>query len=103
MANRKQRRQMSRYGIGQEILDQAARPIIDKTKTLAYRLAFGGMMLALHKDFGFGKEELDKLAEQTVLNIQNALSPTELRNELFGLTGFDVDEPIEADRLGLGM
>lgn len=99
--NRKTRRELSRYGIGQQVLEDAARPLINKTKTMAYRLSFGGMMLVLHRDYGFNKEQLDKLAEETVKIIQNSLTPTELRDTLLERTGFDVDEPIEADRLGL--
>lgn len=99
--NRKQRREMSRYGLGQQMMEEAAAKLIRNTRTASYRLAFGGMMLALHEEFGFDKDKLDKLAVGTVKRMMNALSPTELRDELYLKTKFDVDEPIEEDRLGI--
>ena len=101
MANRRQRRKLSRFGIGQKVLEEATLPLINKTKTMAYRMAFGGMMLALHNDYGFELQQLEDLAIKTVMIIQNSLTPTEIRDTLLEKTGFDVDKPIEADRLGL--
>lgn len=101
MSNRRQRRQLSRYGLGQQMMDEAATKLMNNTKTMAYRLAFGGMMKALADHWGFGKEQLDELAIYTVQNINTAVTPTDLRDELLELTGFDVDRPIEAEKIGI--
>lgn len=101
MPNRQQRRQLSRYGLGQQAMNEAATKLMNNTKTMAYRLAFGGMMKALNEHWGFGKDELDQLAIYTVRNINGAVTPTDLRDELLGLTGFDVDQPIEAEKIGI--
>ena len=101
MPNRQQRRQLSRYGLGQQVMNEAATKVFNQAKTMAYRLAFGGMMKALNEHYEFNGEKLEELAVYTVQNIMNALTPTDLRDELLDKTGFDVDKPIEAEKLGI--
>ena len=93
--NRSQRRQMKK-GVTQEQWEAQMREIREE----AVRNAWGGMMLALHKDFGFGYGRLHKLAIATMRNINSSLCPSVMIEELKAATGFDVDEPLNEDELG---
>lgn len=96
MWNRKKRRQASRYGIGQQEYER----VQEQARENACRIAWGGMMLALHDDFGFGQARLQKLAVATMRNINTSLCPSEMIEELKAATGFDVDKPLNEDELG---
>lgn len=93
--NRKLRRMMKK-GVTQEQWETD----LSKVREEAVRNAWGGMMLALHKDFGFGYGRLHKLAVATMRNINTSLCPSEMIEELKAATGFDVDKPLNEDELG---
>ena len=97
--NRQTRRQMGRLGIGQKIVEEQMEKAQKDARTYAFREAWGGMMLALHKDFGFDREMLHRLAVCTLNNINHSLCPQDMISELRTLTGFDINEPIPEDEL----
>lgn len=97
--NRKKRREMGRYGIGQQIIQNELEKQTEKVRMYTYRECFSAMMLALNKDFGFGRARLHKLAVMTVNNINNSLCPEDMIRELVERTGFDINEPISDDEL----
>lgn len=97
--NRKTRRQMSRLGIGQKLVEEQLENAQKDAREYATRNAFAGMMLALHKDFGFDREQLHRLAICSLNNINKSLCPQDMINELKRLSGFDINEPISDDEL----
>lgn len=97
--NRKTRRQMSNLGIGQKIVEEQLEKTYKEAREFAIREAWSAMMLALHKENGFDREALHRLAVATVNNINRHICPTDMVDELKKLTGFDVDEPIPEDEL----
>lgn len=97
MWNRKKRRQASRYGIGQQEYER----VQEQARENACRIAWGGMMLALHDDFGFGQARLQKLAVSTLKHINDSLCASEMVDELKAKTGFDVDAPLREADMGM--
>ena len=93
--NRKKRRQMARYGIGQDALNRGIDAAWRKGEEAAYRTAFAGMIMALVEKFGFRPEQLHDLAVETMRYINGALCASELVNAVKEKTGFDVDEPLD--------
>ena len=85
---------MSRYGIGQQIINEQMEKVQKQTRDHTYRSAFSAMMLALHQEFGFDKDQLHRLAVSTVTNINKYLGPNTMIAKLKKLSGFDVDEPV---------
>lgn len=99
--NRKTRREMSRYGIGQKVLNEEYDKVRNATRTSAYNSAFAAMLLALHHIHGFGYQRLHRIAKQTILNINDSMCASELVEQLKRETGFDVLKPILEDEVGL--
>ena len=92
--NRKTRRQMSNYGIGQEIMQKEYAKYAQMVGENAFRQAVAGTMLAIVDHFGFPPEKLHDLAVETMKNINGSLCASELVDRLKEQTGFDVDEPL---------
>lgn len=103
--NRKTRRELGRYGIGQKIIAQAVDNSLDKvredTRRDAYNNAFAAMLLALHQIHGFGYQRVRRVAIKTLNNINSTFCASELIEMLKAATGFDVEEPIMEDELGM--
>ena len=99
--NRKQRREMSRYGIGQKMLDEQYDKVRSSTRDDAYRNAFAAMLLALHEIHGFGYKRIKAVAVKTIKNIYGVLCAEELIEKLKKETGFDVEEPLEEYESGM--
>lgn len=97
--NRKTRRQMSNLGIGQKLVQEQLEKTYKEAREYAIREAWSAMMLALHKENGFDRDALHRLAVATVNNINKFLGPSDMVKELKKLSGFDVDEPIDDDEL----
>lgn len=98
--NRKTRRKMSRYGIGQKAMNDGFMELTHQVEESVSRQAFAGMMLALVQEFDFPPDQLRRLAIETMRNINGALSATELVQECIEVTGYDVDDPLELEELG---
>lgn len=99
--NRAGRRQMSRYGIGQRVMETALDEARSQTRIDAYTNAFAAMLLALHQLHGFGYKRIRAVAVQTIRNINESMCATELAERLKAATGFDVHEPLRDDEIGL--
>lgn len=99
--NRAGRRQMSRYGIGQRVMETALDEVRSQTRIDAYTNAFAAMLLALHKIHGFGYKRIRVVAVQTIRNINNSMCASELVEKLIQETGFDVNEPLRDDEVGM--
>lgn len=99
--NRKQRREMSRYGIGQKVLNEQYDVVRKTTQDNAYNYAFSAMLLALRQIHGFGYKRIHRIAKQTILNINNSMCVTELVEQLKAETRFDVMKPILEDGAGM--
>lgn len=93
--NRKQRRKMSRYGIGQDALNQGIDAAWRRAEENASRTAFAGMILALYRKFSFPADKLHDLAVETMKNINGAYCASDLVNKVYEETGFDVDQPLD--------
>lgn len=93
--NRKQRRKMSRYGIGQNALNQSIDAAWKRAEESASRTAFAGMILALYQEFDFPADKIHDLAVETMKRINGAFCASELVDKVKELTGFDVDQPLE--------
>lgn len=93
--NRKTRRQMSRYGIGQKQMEIEFDATWKRAEEAASRFAFAGMIKALVDKFGFPKEQLHDLAVETMRNINGATCASALVDMVKADTGFDVDEPLD--------
>lgn len=93
--NRKQRRKMSRYGIGQDALNQGIDAAWKRAEESASRTAFAGMILALYQEFDFPADRIHDLAVETMKRINGAFCASELVDKVKELTGFDVDQPLE--------
>lgn len=93
--NRKQRRKMSRYGIGQDALNQGINAAWKRAEESASRTAFAGMILALYQEFDFPADKIHDLAVETMRRINGAFCASELVDKVKELTGFDVDQPLE--------
>lgn len=93
--NRKQRRKMSRYGIGQDALNQGIDAAWKRAEESTYRAAFAGMILALYQEFNFPEDKIHDLAVETMRRINGAFCASELVDKVKELTGFDVDEPLD--------
>lgn len=93
--NRKQRRKMSRYGIGQDALNKGIDEALRRGEESASRTAFAGMILALYEHFDFPAEKIHDLAVETMKNINGAICATELVKYTKEKTGFDVDQPLD--------
>ena len=94
--NRSTRRQMSRYGIAQERLQEEYVKAAQTAAENAFRGAAAGMMLALHEHFNFPNSDLKQLAIETMANVNGALCVSELVERCKDVTGYDVDEPLES-------
>ena len=99
--NRKQRRQMSRYGIGQKVLNEQYDVVRDTTRDNAYNYAFSAMLLAIRQIYGFGYKRIHRIAKQTIININDSMCASELVEQLKRETGFDVMKPILEDGAGM--
>lgn len=99
--NRKTRREMSRYGIGQKLLNEQYDAVRSTTRVDAYTNAFAAMLLALHQIHGFGYKRTRAIAVQTIRNINNSMCASELAEALKTATGFDVNEPLQDDEVGM--
>ena len=99
--NRKTRREMSRYGIGQKLLNEQYDAVRSTTLVDAYTNAFAAMLLALHQIHGFGYKRIMAIAVQTIRNINNSMCASELAEQLKQATGFDVNEPLRDDEVGM--
>lgn len=88
---------MSRYGLGQQAMEQGISEMAVKIHENTYRSCFSGIMLALTEQMGFPKEKLPELAVRTMRYINNSLSAEELREELKEKTGFDIDAELADD------
>lgn len=97
--NRKTRRQMSRLGIGQKLVEEQMQKVYSEGRTYAFREAWGAMMLALHKEYGFDGDKLHQLAVHTLNNINRYLCPADMIRDLKAATGFDVNQPIPDEEL----
>lgn len=93
--NRKQRRKMARYGIGQEALNKGIDEALRRGEENASRTAFAGMILALYQEFDFPADRIHDLAVETMKRINGAFCASELVDKVKNLTGFDVDEPLD--------
>lgn len=93
--NRKQRRKMSKYGIGQDALNQGIDAAWKAAEESASRTAFAGMILALYQEFDFPADRIHDLAVETMKRINGALCASELVDTVKRLTGFDVDQPLD--------
>lgn len=92
--NRKIRRQMSNYGIGQEIIEKEYAKYAKRIGENAFRQAVAGVMLAIVDHFGFPPDKLHDLAVEMMRNINGSPCASELVGRLKDQTGFDVDEPL---------
>ena len=99
--NRKTRREMSRYGIGQKVLNEQYDAVRSATRIDAYTNAFAAMLLALHQIHGFGYKRIRAIACQTIRNINKSMCASELAEALKTATGFDVNEPLQDDEVGM--
>ena len=99
--NRKTRRQTSRYGIGQKLLDDHYDKVRSETRMDAYNNAFSAMLLALNQMHGFGYKRIRAVAVQTIRNIKETDCATQLIEMLKIKTGFDVTEPLMDDEVGM--
>lgn len=99
--NRKQRREMSRYGIGQKVLNEQYDKVRSESRIDAYKNAFSAMLLALHQIHGFDYKRIRAIAVQTIRNINATMCASELMEQLKTATGFDVDEPLHDDEIGM--
>lgn len=99
--NRKTRREMSRYGIGQKVLNEQYDIVRSTTRKDAYNNAFAAMLLALHQIHGFGYKRIRAIAVQTIRNINDSMCASELVEKLIQETGFDVNEPLRDDEVGM--
>ncbi len=93
--NRKQRRKMSRYGIGQDALNQGIDAAWKRAEESTYRAAFAAMILALYQVYHFPKECITDLARETMKRINGADCASQLVDAVKQATGFDVDEPLD--------
>lgn len=93
--NRKQRRKMARYGIGQDALNKGIDAAYKRAEEAASRSAFAGMILALYQEFDFPADRIHDLAVETMRRINGAYCASELVDRVKELTGFDVDQPLE--------
>lgn len=101
--NRKQRRKMARYGIGQQALDRGIDEAWRKAEENTYRAAWAGMILALNEHFGFPADRIHDLAVETMKNINGSSCPSELVDLCKARTGFDVDEPLDSFEVNMGL
>lgn len=99
--NRKTRRALSRYGIGQKVLEEQYDIVRNTTRDNAYNYAFSAMLLAIRQIHGFGYKRIHRIAKQTILNINNSMCVSELVEQLKKETGFDVMKPILEDGAGM--
>lgn len=99
--NRAGRRQMSRYGIGQRVMETALDEVRSQTRIDAYTNAFAAMLMALHQIHGFGYKRIRAVAVQTIRNINESMCASELVEKLIQETGFDVEEPLRDDEVGM--
>jgi hypothetical protein len=99
--NRKTRREMSRYGIGQKVLNEQYDVVRKTTQDNAYNYAFSAMLLALRQIHGFGYKRIHRIAKQTIININDSMCVSELVEQLKRETGFDVMKPILEDGAGM--
>lgn len=57
--------------------------------------------MALHQIHGFGYKRIRAIAVQTIRNINNSMCAAELVEQLKAATGFDVEEPLRDDEVGM--
>ena len=93
--NRAQRRQMSKYGLGEEEMKKRLNEAWNKAEEASYRTAFAAMILALYQVYHFPKECITDLARETMKRINGAFCASELVDAVKQATGFDVDEPLD--------
>lgn len=99
--NRHERRQMSRYGIGQQVLKDAFAAQYQKTQRDAYNNAFAAMLLVLAEEKGYRYKRIREVAVKTIRNINATMCAQELIDKLKALTGFDVNEPLNDNECGM--
>ena len=93
--NRSQKRQMSRYGLGEEEMKRRLSETWNKAEEATYRTAFSGMILALVEEFAFDPERLHDLAVATMSRINGADCASQLVDRCKAVTGYDVDQPLD--------
>lgn len=93
--NRAQKRQMSKYGLGEEEMKKRLNETWAKAEEATYRAAFAGMILALYQAFEFPADKIHDLAVETMKRINGAFCASELVDAVKQATGFDVDEPLD--------
>lgn len=100
--NRNGRRLLkNKHGLTPQMLDDMYDKVRAETRRDAYNNAFAGMLLALHQLHGFGYKRIRAVAVKTLQNINGTTCATELIEAVKDATGFDVEEPILDDELGM--
>ena len=95
--NRADRRKLSRYGLGQQEMENAFVEMNQKTTDRVSRECFSGMMLALVEAFQFPPDQLHKLAVETMKRINGSDCASLMVDALKEKYNFDVDEPLSQD------
>lgn len=100
--NRNGRRLLkNKHGLTEKVLNDMYDKVRSETRRDAYNNAFAAMLLSLHQLHGFGYKRIHAVAVQTIRNLNNTLCATELIEMLKSATGFDVEEPITDEMLGM--
>ena len=100
--NRNGRRLLkNKHGLTPKMLDDLYDKVRAETRRDAYNNAFAGMLLALNQLHGFGYKRIRAVAVKTLQNINGTTCATELIEAVKAATGFDVEEPILDDELGM--
>ena len=90
--NRKKRREMSRYGIGQEMMQEEFEKYFEQKQEYDYKYAWASAFAAVHELFGADERTLKRLAILTLKYQYESLCAEELIQELKDRTGFDVNQ-----------
>ncbi len=100
--NRNGRRLLkNKHGLTPKMLDDLYDKVRSETRRDAYNNAFAGMLLALNQLHGFGYKRIRAVAVKTLQNINGTTCATELIEDVKAATGFDVEEPLLDDELGM--
>lgn len=100
--NRKTRRELGRYGIGEKWVKEEFEKQFVREKQFAYRNAWVSMMLALVDRFPDLRDAdlLHSIAVDTLDYSNSFFTPAELEEMLMEKTGFDITErPEDSERL----
>lgn len=99
--NRKGRRTLSRYGLGEKTLKESFDAQWQRCQRDAYNNAFAGMLLVLAEEYGYRYKRIRNVAVKTIRNINGTFCASELIDRLKKLTGFDVNEPLNDNECGM--